>query len=123
MLLQGEGGGDDLILERGQYAVYKNYYVDSTTGDLVPYDGWTSTDYIDVSQGYMLSEKLSPNFTAFYDGQKNRISKAATTVSNETYANTAFIIPKAEVKFMRISYGPSVQPVVYTVKAGSIVIK
>ena len=121
--MQGEGGGDDLIMERGQYAVHEGYYVDESTGDLVPYGGWTSTDYIDVSQGYMLSEMLEPNYTAFYDGQKNRISKAATTVSNRTNAKTVFIMPKAEVKFMRISYKSSDHPIVYTVKAGSIVIK
>lgn len=121
MLMQGEGGGDDLIMERGQYTVYKNYYVDSATGDLVPYNGWTSTDYIDVSQGYMLSEKLSPNYTAFYDEQKNRISNAATIAENSI--NIMFIIPKAEVKFMRISYTSSQHPVVYILKAGAIVIK
>ena len=124
LLIQGERSGDDLIIERGQYAVYENVYVNEKTGDLVSYNGWTSTDYIDVSQGYALSEKVDPRFTAFYDEQKNRIGNAATeTTDMNANVGIMFIMPKAEVKFMRISYSSSVHPVVYTVKAGSIVIK
>ena len=119
--MQGEGGGDDLIIERGQYAVYENVYVNENTGDLVSFNGWTSTDYIDVSQGYALSESVDSRYTAFYDEQKNRIGNAAT----DTGANVsiAFIMPKAEVKFMRISYSSFRYPVVYTIKAGAFVIK
>ena len=123
--MQGKGGGDDLIIERGQYAVHENTYVDNNTGDLIPYDGWESTDYIDVSQGYALSRNVDSNYTAFYDEQKNRIGNALASINNATNVSIAFIMPNAKVKFMRISYQSYLRPVpvVYTVKAGALVIK
>lgn len=126
LLIQGKGdkgGDDDLIVERGQYAINENSYIDTNTGDLVSYPGWTSTDYIDVSQGYALSEIVDATYTAFYDEQKNWIGKATTSASDATNANIIFIMPKAEVKFMRISYRSSRHPIVYTIKTGAFVIK
>lgn len=126
LLIQGKGdkgGDDDLIVERGQYAINENSYIDTNTGDLVSYAGWTSTDYIDVSQGYALSEIVDSTYTAFYDEQKNWIGKATTSASDATNASIIFIMPKAKVKFMRISYRSSKHPIVYTIKTGAFVIK
>ena len=64
-----------------------NTYIDVNTGSQVNYNGWSSTDFIDIGSAtvlYRCGSMTNVNYNCFYNSSKARISSfgagSATTV-------------------------------------------
>lgn len=82
------------------YTLIPNCYIDSKSpGAEIPYNGWSATDYVDISGASTI--KANPSFSssgwnAFYDADKNWIS--AFSLSNGSDVN----VP-SNAKYIRVS--------------------
>lgn len=93
---QNGGGGGNYTDSRFDGTLIANTYI-ATGGVEAPYNGWSSTDFIDVSgleEIYLNGSGLSDSYNAWYDSGKNFISMFA-----QSYKLT---IP-ANAKYMRLS--------------------
>lgn len=92
----GGGGGGNYTDSRFDGTLKANTYIDAG-GVEVSYNGWSSTDFIDVSdleEIYLNGSQLSEAYNAWYDSGKNFIS-----MFGMSYKLT---IP-ANAKYMRLS--------------------
>lgn len=99
-----------------------NAWISNTSGNVQPYDNWSSTDYIpidDLTSIFFVSEKngvyefVGGNFGAFYDEQKRYISGFSGVVLENT------LIPQ-NAKYIRISnksllFIKSVKPIISSI--------
>lgn len=99
-----------------------NAWISNTSGNVQPYDNWSSTDYIpidDLTSIFFVSEKngvyefVGGNFGAFYDEQKRYISGFSGVVLENT------LIPQ-KAKYIRISnksllFIKSVKPIISSI--------
>ena len=87
------GGGNYTSIN---YTTVPNTYIDGGTGAETPYTGWSSTDYIDISEidGFYVIG-IAGGYNAWYDNSKTCIN---TFVVTDDY-----ITPPAGAKYMRLS--------------------
>lgn len=97
---EGGGAGGNYSDDLFDGTLISNTYIDKTNGSLVPYNGWSSTDFIDVSKindFYIcgaVAFSSDRDYNAWYDGDKNFISSLWLS-SHITVPSTA--------KYVRIS--------------------
>ena len=97
----GNGGGGS---SSGDYtdtlwdgSVIANTYIDTNTGNQISYNGWSSTDYLDLQDAdvlYRTGGMSTINYNAFYNSNKTYISGFG--------AGTAIAIPST-AKYARLS--------------------
>lgn len=78
---EGGGGGGNYSDDIYDGTLISNTYINNTDGSLVPYNGWSSTDFIDVSKinDFYICGSVAfssdRDYNAWYDGEKNFIAK------------------------------------------------
>lgn len=84
-------------------SLISNIYIDTSNGSEIAYNGWSATDFIDISDNsdgviYRLGRISQATYNAFYDSEKNFISSIPTVGIN----NGGNTIP-ANAKYVRFS--------------------
>lgn len=69
------------------YSLIPNVYIDQSTGNEIAYNGWSATDFIDLSDitngvVYRLGQISGSYYNAFYDTNKNFISSVSGVEHN-----------------------------------------
>lgn len=90
----GSGGGGNYTDAAWDGSLVSNVYIDRSSGNEVPYSGWSATDYIDISGQttvYRSGKIVGADYNAWYDSSKNFISGFGSGSADTVPANAAFV--------------------------------
>ena len=92
--IEGGGGGlEEVVLDTSE--LIPNTYISNSNGSEVSYSGWSSTDFIDISDGIQIKADRRLSYSAFYNSSETFVS--AVDIKTEYTA-----IPSS-AKYVRIS--------------------
>lgn len=90
----GGGGGGNYTDTAWDGSLVSNIYIDKNNGREVSYNGWSATDYIDISGQttvYRSGKIVGADYNAWYDSSKNFISGFGSGSADTVPANAAFV--------------------------------
>lgn len=96
-------GGGDYTDTAWDGTLIANTYIDVNTGSQLSYNGWSSTDYIDINSAeklYRCGSIVNVNYNAFYNSSKAYISGFGAGSITNAPANAKYVRLSGETNQM-----------------------